>query len=356
MKAMLLCAGLGKRLLPLTRTVPKPIVPVLGRPIAALNLERLARYGVTTAVVNLHHLPDVVRRTLGDGAKLGLRIVYTHEERLLLGTGGGVRNAAAHLSGRDPLIVVNSDFLSDIDIRAALKAHRASGCEATLVLAERRTGYSTVDVDAAGRIRSIAGTPAIAPDTIAGRHLFTGLQILEPRVLERIPAAGPSDIVRHVHMGLAAEGRLGAFVHRGLWWEFGGCRAYLDGSLALLDLPAERLREVARTDDVRRLDGVRVAVGTGADFHNAVDLRGRVALGADSTVAEGTSVEDCVVMPGARIGPGCTLRRAIVGPHAEIPAGMELSDVLVGHDDDPDSAPPADTRRENGLLIRRIEG
>jgi mannose-1-phosphate guanylyltransferase len=355
MKAMLLCAGLGERMLPLTRALPKPALPVLGRPMAAQTLARLARHGVDTAVVNLHHLPGVLREALGDGLALGLRhLRYTWEEKLL-GTGGGIRNAAAYLRGGEPFLVVNSDCLSDVDLGAALATHRHSGLAATLVLFGPRPGYSTVDVDAEGRVRSIAGRPPADPDVVAGRYLFTGVQVLEPELLERIPAGSPSDIVRDVHLQLVADRRVGAYVHRGVWWDLGSCAGYLRGCLDLLELPEDRRREVAETDDVVQFGEATVAVGAGADFHSGVELRGRVALGSRCHVGEGSTIEDSVLLPGARIGPGCTIRCSIVGPSAEVPAAVDLEQVVACEDARPEEPPPPLSRREEGLLIRDLE-
>ena len=121
MKAMLLAAGLGTRMLPLTLTAPKPLLPVLGRAMARQTLRRLGGFGVEQAVLNLHHMPDRVREDLGEGAEDGLpRLSYTQEPQLL-GTGGGIGNAAPHLRGDGAFVVCNGDFLADIDLDAALR-------------------------------------------------------------------------------------------------------------------------------------------------------------------------------------------------------------------------------------------
>jgi len=113
MKAMLLAAGLGKRMLPLTRVLPKPAIPVLGRPIAAQILRRLAGGGVTHAVVNLHHKSERLRSVLADGADLGLKGLHYSDEETILGTGGGIGNVASELRGDGDFLVHNADFLSD---------------------------------------------------------------------------------------------------------------------------------------------------------------------------------------------------------------------------------------------------
>ena len=359
MRAMLLCAGLGKRMLPLTRSIPKPALPVLGRPMALESLRRLREHGVDRAVLNLHHLSEPMQSLLGDGGDSGLpRIVYTRET-VILGTGGGIRNAAEFLRGAGPFLVVNSDFLADIDIEAAIDAHRQSGCVATLVLAEPREEYSIVEVDGRGRVVSIAGRPDPPSGEVAGRHLFTGFQILEEEILDRIPRDGASDIVRHVHMDLASEGRLGYYIHSGFWWEFGTLASFLEGSLALLGLPDERRGGIARTDPVHEIGDAVAAVGPGAEFHNAVELRGRVALGTACRIGEGTSIEDTIVMPEAWVGPGCRLRRTVLAPRVEVPAAFEVENAVLCLDPGPsdsgsETTLPPNTERRDGMLVRRL--
>jgi NDP-sugar pyrophosphorylase family protein len=352
---MLLCAGLGVRMQPLTRALPKPAIAVLGRPIAWQNLARLARFGVTTAAVNLHHLPEALPALLGEGGSQGLPALrYTWEDPIL-GTAGGLRHAAEHLRGDGPFVVHNSDFLSDVDLEAALDTHRRSGLPATLVLAPAREGYSAVDIDGDGRILAIAGLPEPA-DTqkTAERCLFTGLQILDEEILDRIPPEGASNVVTDVHAPLVTEGRLGAYVHRGFWWEFGNPQGYHEGSMRLLDLPQERLDDIGNIDPVQEVDGARLAVGPGADVEGDVALEGRIALGLGCRVAGGATLSDTIVMPEAWIGPGCSLRRVIVGPGTELPTGVSLESALVCADDDPEGPLADGIERDRGLLIRRF--
>jgi NDP-sugar pyrophosphorylase family protein len=321
---MLLTAGFGLRMLPLTRTLPKPAMPVLGRPMVLQILERLERNGIGRAVLNLHHLPAQLRRVVEDakGARLP-EVLFTVEEEIL-GTAGGIGNAAHLLGGEGPILVRNSDFLADIDIQALLECHHRSGMQATLVLAPHRPGYSTVEIDREGLITSIPGRPDADPG-----FLFTGCQIIEESVLERIPAGVPSDIVRDVYQDLTAEGALGSYIHGGFWWEFGNPELLLAGSLALIELDEALRARIAICDPVRRLDSAIAAVGIGAKWHESARLRGRVALGASSSIGESASVEESILMPGAMVGDGCRLKRATLAPGARLQAGAVVEDELI---------------------------
>src|SRR5438552_8545786 len=152
MKAMVLAAGLGTRLRPLTDTLPKPLLPVAGRPLLEWNLLILKRHGITEVIINLHHLGEQIVRALRDGARLGLRLAYSHEPTLQ-GTGGGIKQATPFLKD-GPFLVLNGDTLSDCDLTALIAAHRVSGALATLAVRDDPEAASWVPVtlDVRGRI------------------------------------------------------------------------------------------------------------------------------------------------------------------------------------------------------------
>jgi NDP-sugar pyrophosphorylase family protein len=348
---MLLSAGLGQRLRPLTQDRPKPALSILGRPMALQNLHRLCDASVSLAVVNLHYRPEVLRGLIGDGGQDGLpEVRYTFEDPIL-GTGGGLAHARDLLSGEGPILVHNSDFLSDIDFGALAETHESGDALATLALAPSRPGYSAVDIDAGGRIVSLAGLPQVEPDRVAASFLFTGCHVLDESLLERLPPAGPSNIL-DLFRELAAERRLGAYLHDGFWWEFGSPRAFLDGHLALLDLEVPVLSRVAVHDPVREVAGCStVAIGAGIELDEGVELTGRCALALATRIGEGSRLADAVVLEESWIGPGCRLDRVIVGPHTELPAGFEAENAIVCPDLSPDREPGAGIERRKGLLI-----
>jgi NDP-sugar pyrophosphorylase family protein len=349
MKAMLLAAGYGERMLPITRAVPKPLIPVLGRPLAPQILSRLGSEGIEEAVMNLHHLPQALREAFGDGGAVGIRALhYSLEEGRLLGTGGGLAHAAEQLKGAGTILVRNSDFLADIPLSQALASHLRSRCPATIVLAPHRAGFTPVTIDGRHRVVAFGGGHA-------GGYLFTGYHLIEESVLDLIPRGAPSDIVRDVYFRLAAEGRLNAHVHDGFWWEFGSPREYLEGSMQLVGLPSEKRLGLGDFDAVRPIGDAVASVGAGADLSApGIRLAGTLAIGMGVMIGERTTLEDTVVMPGAWIGPGSSLRRCIVAPGTEIPMEFSASEALLAADLDRDSAPERGIERVSGLLIRRF--
>src|SRR5205807_4254167 len=179
---------LGTRLRPLTDTLPKPLLPVAGRPLLEWNLLLLKRHGITEVIINLHHLGEQIVRALGDGARLGLRLAYSHEPTLQ-GTGGGIKQAAPFLKG-GPFLVLNGDTLSDCDLTALIVAHRASRALATLAVRDdpNASSWGPVTLDAHARILQIKDNPPLAePRTAHAACMFAGIQVMEQAVLDAIP-------------------------------------------------------------------------------------------------------------------------------------------------------------------------
>jgi mannose-1-phosphate guanylyltransferase len=310
---MVLAAGLGLRMRPLTLLRAKPVLPVLNRPLVHWTLERLARHGVRDVVVNLHHLPASVTRAVGDGRAFGLRIRYARE-REILGTAGGPR-AVRELFGREPLLLVNGDVLFDFDLGALVARHRASGARATLALRPnpdpRR--YGAVITDDRGRIRAIGGRPRPRRGVVS---LFTGVHVLDPALLERLPR-GPSDSVRDLYVPLLAEGAFLQGVRvRGAWYDLGRPRLYRDTQLRLVPGhgrcvvdPAARVEPGAR---VRRS-----VIGRGARVGAAARIE-RSVLWEGARVERDARVEGAVVVTGAVVRRGEHARDVVVLPTASL--------------------------------------
>src|ERR1044072_7888216 len=238
MRAMILAAGYGTRLWPLTIDRTKPAIPFMGRPLIGYVAEYLAGYGFDDIVVNQHHQPESVRAALGDGSKFGVRFHYV-EEPIILGTSGAIGNARQHLDG-DHFVVINGKLATDIDLREALETHRRTEALATLVLRPNplRERYSTVNVRE-GLVEGFGGYPAPgASQQEEGTDvplMFTGIQILDPRVFEYIPRGVFSRCVPDVSVLAIARGdRLVAHVSRGSWYELSTVRRYLETSVELM--------------------------------------------------------------------------------------------------------------------------
>ena len=306
MKAMVLAAGLGERMRPLTLIRAKPALPVLNRPLIHWTLERLRRAGVTDVVINLHHLPRTVRVAVGDGRRFGLCVRYSFE-REILGTGGGPRKVRRWL-GDEPFLLVNGDVIFDFDLRELCARHRRSGACATLALKAnpdpRR--YPSVVTGPGGRVRALRGLPRPARGTLS---LFTGVQVLDPALLERLPP-GPSDSVRDLYAPLIDAGaRLRGVRVRGAWYDLGDPSLYLASQIALLRGSGCLLHPQARVAAGARV--VRSVIGEGARVEAGARVE-RSLLWEDVKIGAGARVSGSVLASGVRVEAGERVENRVV--------------------------------------------
>ena len=225
-KGMVMAAGLGERLRPLTESCPKPLLPVAGRPLIAYPLGPLRRAGIRDVVINTHYRAPDIRERLGDGASLGMRITYSHEP-VILGTGGGIRNVEPFFEG-NTFVVINSDVVADADIASVIRLHQERGAAATMVL--RRDpdpgACAAVEVDGAGRVREILGLVGWGGEPLE-KLMFAGIQVLEPHVFRYMPAEGAFSMtgITYPAMIRAGETICGA-LHAGYWSDPGTPERY----------------------------------------------------------------------------------------------------------------------------------
>lgn len=224
MKAMILAAGQGTRLRPITDSRPKALVPVAGRPMIEYALRLLRHYGVGEIIINLHHFGAQIEAWLGDGQRLGLRIVYSRETELL-DTGGGLLKAKPFLQDGS-FIVINTDALIDLNLAEVIAFHQERKAAATLVLRpdENAERYGSMDVDEQGRICRFLKTRApFAPAGATRTVMFTGVQVLEPAVFDFMnDAARKFSTTRETYPKMLAAGApLAGFCFSGFWQDLG---------------------------------------------------------------------------------------------------------------------------------------
>ena len=295
MRAIVLSAGYGTRLWPLTEDRTKPAIPILGKPLVGYVAEYLASYGFDEIVVNLHHRPESVRKALGDGSRFGVKLHYVLEEPEILGTSGALDNTREFFD-RDTFLVVNGKIITDVDLRAALETHRRTNALATLVLLpnERRERFSIVETEE-GRVTRFAGMPD--PNATGSAPLmFTGIHIMEPRIFDYIPRGVFSDSVTHVYPKAMANGEIiAAHVASGRWRELSTLQRYLDISLEILkenDQPYSAgantvISSSATVTDAILWDGVKVSAGARVI---------RCVLADDVRVPENEVIESSIVV------------------------------------------------------------
>ena len=332
MKAMVLCAGFGTRLRPLTDKVPKPLVPLCGVPLLRYNFALLAGAGVTEVVINTHHLgKEMEKGARRIAAELSLQLSVSHEEKHILGTGGGVKRAQA-LLGSGTFLLMNGDMIFDVDLPAAIAAHRKARAVATMVLAPYPRGatYGAVEVDKDFNVRRIAGRGA-PPEPGLKRMHFTGVHVMEPDVLLRLPPEGESDINRTAYVRLIHEGeKVHGFLQRGYWGDLGAPRSLLKAHLDVLEgrVPLDRFRP--RADPLAGTEerGAGVRVHPSAKVEGAV-LQGPLLVLRDARIAPGVRLgPDVVVGEEVRVDAGAQIERAVVWDGTHVAAGERILDQI----------------------------
>lgn len=298
MHAMILAAGFGTRLWPLTIDRTKPAIPVLNRPLIAYTIDYLRQAGIQEMVVNLHHQGESVSEALGDGSQFGCRIQYSDEADQILGTSGALDHAR-HLLEHDHFVVMNGKVITNIDLRPAIDLHFSQKALATLVLRPNtsRERFSMVEVDNRGWVTRFAGFPA-PNDGIEEPLMFTGIQILDPAIFELIPRGVFSHSTTDVYpkaiaQGLPVVGYVSRNPHE-YWYEFSTLRRYLDLSLHL-QRP-----------------------------HNQTTV-----IGEECQIDPSTHITDSIVWKRVQIGPGSRIHRSIIGDDVVLPAETNLEQVVV---------------------------
>ena len=311
--AIVLTAGLGTRLAPLTDVRAKPAVPLAGTPLVIRILQRLAAQGVPHAVLNLHHRPETITGRVGHGHAVGLPVRYSWEP-VVLGSAGGPRKALSLLGQR--FFIVNGDTLSDVPLTALLDTHRSSGARVTLAVmphpAPDRYGGVTVDSDgwATGFVRAGHGRPA---------H-FVGVQVAERSVFALVPENEPRASIGDLYDQLIARDRHAVRVHEvdGTFHDIGTPRSYLSASV-----------------DVARTEGLATPVA-----------------GSRTRIHENADVTGCEVWDDVVIEAGCRLSGCVVTDGVRVPAGFVLTDHVIV--DGRRHEPGGDQRRVGDLLVSRI--
>ena len=225
MKAMILAAGLGTRLRPLTNTIPKPLLPIAGTPLIVWNLLLLKRHGFQDVVINLHHLGPMIEQAVGNGSRYGMRITYSREP-VILGTGGGIKQAEPNFSGA-PVLILNGDTLVEIDLEALWTFHRQRNAAATLVLRSDPDAarWGLVEVGEDNRIVRITGRGLSEP-TVTQPRMFAGIHILHPRLLREIPKGKASSIIDAYVSGIQRNETVLGYDHQGYWSDIGTPERY----------------------------------------------------------------------------------------------------------------------------------
>ncbi|HHX73635.1 MAG TPA: NDP-sugar synthase, partial [Firmicutes bacterium] len=342
MKAIIMAGGEGSRLRPLTCDRPKPMVPLMNRPLMEHIVALLKRHDLKNIGVTLQYLPEQIRDYFGDGRDFGVSMQYFVEDSPL-GTAGSVKNAGDFLD--ETFLVISGDALTDFDLHKAIAFHRQKGGVATLVLTSVATPleYGVVITEQDGRIVRFLEKPSwseVFSDTVN-----TGIYILEPEVLQLIPEGKMFDFARDLFPLLMREGHtLYGYVAEGYWCDIGSIEQYhaahldvLQGKAKLELLPPQAEPGIYLAENVLIEPGARlippVFVGSGSRIENGARVGEYSVIGSGTQVEAEASVKRSILFRNTYIGPRAELRGAVLCNRVRVMSGTSLFEGAVVGDD-----------------------
>lgn len=318
LRGMVLCAGMGTRLGGLSAERPKPLLPVCDYPLARYALSLLKGYDINDVVINLHHLGEQIEAELGNGSDLGLQLSYSREPEIL-GTGGGLRRMAEYLThnGHEPCVVMNGKIVAEIDLEAVMALHRITGAVATMVLRETPDAdhWGAIEVGRDGRVYRMLGEDGVAPHRRErlSKCMFTGVHIIEPSLLARLPR-GNSCVVRQGYLPALRDGEvISGYLINTYFHEHSTPERYLEGNVRVLRGEAK----------LKFPPGDLVGVHPTAQIGPEVQIHQPVRIGARAQIGRGAVIgPDVVVGRGSLVQPGVKLENAVVFPGAQVRASV----------------------------------
>jgi NDP-sugar pyrophosphorylase family protein len=334
---MILAGGMSTRLYPLTRTVPKPLVPLVGEPISAHILRWLKSFGYDEIAINVHYLAETIEAYFGDGSKFGVKLRYLNEAKLM-GSAGALKPLEYFFT--EPFVVVGCDCLTDANLESLVTFHRKQDALATIGLVEAQEvdQYGVVITDPDGRITDFQEKPPRG--TERSKLVNTGIYAFTPAIFEHIPAGQFYDFGKQVFPELrASEAAFYGFRLNGAYWADIGTpdeyvRATADALAGRVHLRGTRTRGIASDaklgDDVRIEGDVRI--GAGARLGARVRVVGPSVIGDGVTIDDDAVLERAIVWDNATIGARTRLTDTIVGIDYRVAADTTLQDKIVANE------------------------
>jgi mannose-1-phosphate guanylyltransferase len=338
LKAMILAGGMSTRLYPLTKQVPKPLVPIAGEPNSAHVLRYLKSFGIDEVAINVHYLADKIVEAFGDGSKYGVKLHYLHEHELL-GSAGAVKQMEAFFD--DTFVVVGCDDLTDLRLDSLIEFHKKREAIASIALvpADDVTQYGVVVVDDQGKVLEFQEKPAKGTEK---SHLVnTGIYVFEPDIFKRIPAGEFYDFGKQVFPGLQQDGLpfYGLAMNGAYWCDIGTPGEYhratvdvLSGRVRLIGARAKGIPPDAVLSDDVHIEG-DVRLGSKSHLGKRVRIVGPSVIGDGVVVGDDATIERTIVWDGASIGANAHVSDSIIGLNYVIAEGVELQNTVVANEE-----------------------
>lgn len=338
-KAMVLAAGAGTRLRPLTYETPKPMVPVVNRPVVHHVLDNLLRHGVKEAMVNLYAHADQVRGYCGDGSRWSMKLQYSHE-KVLMGTAGAIKKVERYFKD-GPFFVMSGDGLSDIDLTDMLAFHKKRGSVATMAVhrVDSRFDYGVTLAAKNGRIKGFLEKPSWGD--VFSNTVNTGIYLFEPEILKMIPSGRVYDFGHDLWPKLLKLKKpIFAYEFDSYWCDVGNLPEYrrcqldvLDGK-ALVSIPGREvskgvwIEEGAQVDPKARLVGPCV-IGKGSKIAAGAVVGPHTVVGDRANIAPKAVLKNCILWDNVTVGKDVHLSNCIIGAHGNVKENISVYEAAV---------------------------
>ena len=339
MKAMILAAGVGSRLDPLTRNLPKPMVPIVNKPVMEHIVELLAKHGFKEIMVNLHYLGDQIQEYFGTGQKWGVKIHYSPEDQLW-GDAGSVKRCESFFD-EDTFVVVGGDDLADIDIKRLVRFHEEKKALATIALSlvDDPSEYGIALLNDRGRITRFLEKPK--GEVIFSNSANTGVYIFDKHIFELIPKGVPYGFGNNLFpLLLQQKSRFYGYLTRSYWKDVGNLRQYQEAHRDALSgrvevkLPYKEVKKYVWMGENVEIDpsaeiGYPVIIGNNCRIEKGAKLLEYSILGDDCVLEEGSAVKQSVLWHGATVMRKTMLERCVVGEKCSVKSSAAVFDGVI---------------------------
>ncbi len=342
MKSMILAAGVGSRLEPLTCNIPKPMVPVVNRPAMEHIINLLVKNGINQVAANLWYLPEKVQNYFGDGSKFGVELRYSVEKELM-GTAGGVKKLEPFLN--DTFVIISGDAVTDVDLWDMVDYHKKVGAIATIALKEvpdpRQFGVVITESD--GKIKAFQEKPKA--EEALSRLANTGIYVFEPEIFKMIPAETVFDFGKELFPKLVENGAaFYGYQMKGYWCDIGSLTQYrlahydiLKG-MVKMEIPGIWHANAVYVGDRTTIAptariGSKVVIGRNCHIGDGVEIFGETVIGDNCLIGEGTSIFGSIIWRNTRIGSSARLVECVVGSECYLKDGSVIGAGVILSDD-----------------------
>ena len=329
MKAMVLAAGFGTRLQPLTRVLPKPMFPVLGRPLLSHIFDLLRLANISEAAVNIHHLPNCIVDYFKNDQPPYLNLHFSREEKIL-GTAGGIKKMQGFLED-GPFILINSDIITDINLNSVIDFHKNKNSKLTLVVRQDNSleQYDPIEICEDGRIAHFIGASSMNLPDNTTRVMFTGIQIVEPEIFDRIPSGRFYGTTEDVFPQMVNDGiPIYGYLYDGYWKDMGSRESYLQVNADALDGKVQ-LKGISSHESNGPFILPPVLIGPNCRIAEDSQIGPHTIIGPNCTIKNEAVIENSVFWAGVTVEAGAKIRNSIIAQNSTIGEGKNINEESV---------------------------